>query len=105
MGRMGARLMAMVAQGERGGVYLSPMQEDEAEARKARPAGKPDVEMPANPRWFSPRPHGLKTYVDLFTPRQLLALTTFSDLVGEAMERVKQSVQPSARAAVGSRRT
>ena len=30
----------------------------------------------------------LTTYRDLFTPRQLVALTTFSDLVGEARERV-----------------
>ena len=30
----------------------------------------------------------MKTFADLFTSRQLLALTTFSDLVGEARERV-----------------
>ena len=35
-------------------------------------------------------PYGLSTWGDLFTPRQLLALTTFSDLVGEAMERVRR---------------
>ncbi|MGH7615814.1 MAG: DUF1156 domain-containing protein [Gemmatimonadaceae bacterium] len=49
---------------------------------------KPDVAMPDNPRWFSPPLYGLKTYGDLFTPRQLVALTTFSDLVSEARERV-----------------
>ena len=46
--------------------------------------------MPENPRWFSPPLYGLKTYGDLFTPRQLVALTTFSDLVLEARERVKR---------------
>ena len=46
--------------------------------------------MPENPRWFSPPLYGLKTYGDLFTPRQLVALTTFSDLVQEARERVKR---------------
>ena len=35
-------------------------------------------------------PYGLTTWADLFTPRQLVALTTFSDLVAEAMERVKR---------------
>ena len=45
--------------------------------------------MPANPRWFSPPLYGLKTCGDLFTRRQLVALTTFSDLVQEARERVK----------------
>ena len=43
--------------------------------------------MPDNPRWFSPPGYGMSRYVDIFTPRQLVALTTFSDLVGEARER------------------
>ncbi|MHB9150032.1 MAG: DUF1156 domain-containing protein, partial [Thermoleophilia bacterium] len=88
-GRMGARLMAMVAQGERGRVYLAPTDEMEAVARRAEPEWKPDMPMPENPRWFSPPLYGLTTFGDLFTPRQLVALTTFSDLVGEARERVK----------------
>ena len=88
-GRMGARLMAVVAEG-RGRVYLAPTHEHEDAAKKARPEWKPDVEMPDNPRWFSPPLYGLKTYGDLFTPRQLVALTTFSDLVGEAMAQVRR---------------
>ena len=87
-GRMGARLMAIVAEGDRGRVYLAPTPEHEAAARKAKPDWKPDVAMPENPRWFSPPLYGLKTYGDLFTSRQLVALTTFSDLVGEAMQQV-----------------
>lgn len=89
-GRMGARLMAIVAEGERRRVYLSPTEEHEAIARAAKPEWKPDLEMPENPRWFSPPLYGLKTYGDLFTPRQLVTLTTFSDLVGEAIDRVKK---------------
>ena len=88
-GRMAARLMAIVAEGDRGRVYLSPTAEHEAIARQATPEWKPDAAMPENPRWFSPPLYGLKTYGDLFTPRQLVALTTFSDLVGEARERIK----------------
>ncbi len=42
-----------------------------------------------NPRWFSPPLYGLKTYGYLFTPRQLVALTTFSDLVPEAIARIR----------------
>jgi putative DNA methylase len=44
--------------------------------------------MPKNPRWFSPPAYGLNSFADLFTPRQLVALTTFSDLVSEARTRV-----------------
>ncbi|MBV6522079.1 MAG: hypothetical protein MNPFHGCM_02224 [Gemmatimonadaceae bacterium] len=89
-GQMGARLMAIVAEGDRGRVYLAPTPEHEAAARKAKPEWKPEVAMPENPRWFSPPLYGLKTYGDLFTPRQLVALVTFSDLVQEARERVQR---------------
>lgn len=89
-GRMGARLMAIVAEGERGRIYLSPTAEMEAIALTAQPTWQPEVAMPENPRWFSPPLYGLKTYGSLFTPRQLVALTTFSDLVQEAHERVNR---------------
>ncbi|MDD4357561.1 MAG: DUF1156 domain-containing protein, partial [Smithellaceae bacterium] len=89
-GRMGARLMAIVAEGERGRVYLAPTDRMETIARQAKPKWKPETAMPENPRWFSPPLYGLKTYGDLFTPRQLVALTTFSDLVQEAREQAKR---------------
>ena len=89
-GHMGARLMAIVAEGDRGRVYLAPTVEHEVIASKAMPEWKPEIMMPENPRWFSPPLYGLKTYGDLFTPRQLVALTTFSDLVQEARESVKR---------------
>ena len=91
-GRMGARLMAIVAEGDRGRVYLAPTPEMEAVTLTAQPTWKPDVAMPKNPRWFSPPLYGLLTYGDLFTRRQLVALTNFSDLVQEAQERVKRDV-------------
>ena len=89
-GRMGTRLMAIVAEGERGRIYLAPTAEMEAIALTAKPTWKPDLAMPKNPRWFSPPLYGLMTYGDLFTCRQLVALTNFSDLVQEAWERVKR---------------
>jgi putative DNA methylase len=92
-GRMGARMLAIVAEGPRGRVYLPPTAGHEAIARSAQPTWKPDVEMPENPRWFSPPLYGLTTYGDLFTSRQLAALTTFADLVGEAMECVTQDAR------------
>ena len=87
-GRMGARLMAIVAKGDRGRIYLPPTPEMSEVARAAKPVWKPELEMPENPRWFSPPRYGLKTYGDLFTPRQLLALTTLSELVAKVREHV-----------------
>jgi len=89
-GRMGARLMAIVAEGDRGRLYLAPTPEHEIAARKAKPEWKPEQALPDDPRNFWTVQYGLTTYGDLFTPRQLVALTTFSDLVGEAMQQVKR---------------
>lgn len=88
-GRMEARLMAVVVQGDRGRVYLAPTQELEDVASTEEPIWKPELAMPENPRWFSPPLYGLTTYADLFTDRQLIALTTFSDLVREARGRAE----------------
>lgn len=89
-GRMGARLMAIVAEGERSRVYLAPTPEHEAAARHAMPEWKPETPLAPDPRALWTPPYGLTTYGDLFTPRQLVALTTFSDLVGEAMQQVRR---------------
>jgi putative DNA methylase len=89
-GRMGARLMAIVAEGHGGRVYLAPTAEHEATARKAKPEWKPEGDVPARLTGGTCVPYGLTTWSDLFTPRQLAALTTFSDLVGEVMPRVRR---------------
>lgn len=89
-GRMAERLMAIVVEGSRDRLYLEPTADQVEIARRAQPEWKPEVEMPANPRWFSPPAYGLNTYGDLFTPRQLVALTSFSDLVQEAIARVRE---------------
>ena len=89
-GRMGERLMAVVAEGDRGRVYLVPTSEHAEIACSAIPAWKPDCEMPKKHRNFQGPVYGLDNLGDLFTSRQLVALTTFSDVVAKAMERVKQ---------------
>ena len=87
-GRMSVQLMAIVAEGQRGRVYLDPMPEHVTIADQAEPEWAPTADLPHNPRDFKTPNYGLNTFADLFTPRQLVALTTFSDLVGEARERV-----------------
>jgi putative DNA methylase len=58
-------------------------------AHKAKPVWKPDCEMPKKHRNFQPPVYGMNNVGDIFTPRQLVALTTFSDLVGQVCERIK----------------
>ena len=63
-------------------MYRSPT-EDEVRAAEGVPAVEdlPDITLPDIPRWFSGPRFGLKTQTDLYTKRQLLALTTFADRV------------------------
>lgn len=89
-GRMGARLMAIVAEGDRGRVYLSPTPEMESVAFSAQPHDVPETDLPKKALGFRIQEYGMTRWRDLFTPRQLVALTTFSDLLQEARERVKQ---------------
>ena len=88
-GGLGARLMAIVAEGDRGRVYVGPTPQHETVAHDVPESWKPDMPLPNNPRDFKTPNYGLLTFADLFTPRQLVALTTFSDLVGEAMDRLR----------------
>ncbi len=86
-GRMGAQLMAIVAEGQNGRVYLAPTAEQEAVANSAQPTWKPDTDLPKEALGFRVQNYGMTKHADLFTPRQLVALTTFSDLVAEAREK------------------
>lgn len=86
-GRMGARLMAIVAEGTRGRVYLEPSDEHEAIAKAAEPIWRPEGDVPARLTGGTCVPYGLRQWGDLFTNRQLVALNTFSDLVAEAREK------------------
>lgn len=88
-GRMGTRLMAVVAEGLRGRVYLTPTKEHEATAQQAQPTWKPSGKVPARLTGGTCVPYGLTEWGDLFTPRQIVALTALSDLVSEAIATVK----------------
>lgn len=86
-GRLKQRLMAIVADGPRGREYLSPSPDHELAALSANPVSTSDEleqELAHNPRDIKAPTYGMTRWKDLFTNRQLLALTTFSDLVGSA---------------------
>jgi len=87
-GRMGVKLMAIVAEGQSGRVYLSPDEKQVTIAAEAKPKWKPEANLPHNPRDFKTPNYGMRTFGDLFSFRQLVALTTFSDLVLEARDKV-----------------
>lgn len=86
-GRMGVHLIAVVGEAKRGRVYVTPNEEHVRAANVDRPDSAPEGDLPKNPRDFKTPNYGLTTWADLFTNRQLVALTTLSDLVTEARNK------------------
>ncbi len=91
-GRMGARLMAIVAEGKRGRVYVSPTKEHEEAEKKAKPEWKPDVEFFQQALGFRVGNYGMTKWSDLFSSRQLVAMAKFAELVDKAKERIIENV-------------
>ena len=86
--RLGKHLLAIVAEGQKNRLYISPNQVHVAASEVERPKDIPVETIPYDPRNLWTPAYGLTKFSDLFTNRQLVALTTFSDLVGQARQRV-----------------
>lgn len=84
------RLLAVVAQGERSRVYLSPSAVQEAVAREAQPAWRPTTQLGTNTRHLTPVAYGYTTHASLYTPRQLTALDTLASSVTVVRDQVLQ---------------
>jgi len=87
-GRLGTRLMAIIAEGAKGRVFLSPDTSSETIANQAKPQWKPEVLISGTTQYLGGKTYGMDRFDQLFTNRQLVSLTTFSDLVIEAKERI-----------------
>lgn len=83
---LGSRLMAIVVDSPNGRIFLSANDEQERNAASATPDWEPEGYLFA--KSMRPSNYGLLRFADLFTPRQLVALTAFSDLVSEAHDKV-----------------
>ena len=94
-GKIGSAMTAVVCEGGRKREYKAPTDEERLEVQFDL-VNQPTMGVLAdNPRYMSPPLYGMDTFDKLFTARQLTALTTFSDLVGEARERVLQDALAS----------
>lgn len=88
-GRIGAQLMAVVADGNRSRTYLAPTTEHVRAAEVERPAAVPTSELPEKALSFRVQAYGMSQHADLFTNRQLVALITFANLVGEVRAMIE----------------
>lgn len=92
-GRISAKLMAVVAEGKRGRVYLSPMKSMEEVAAVPMPDGVPETFLPEKALGFRVQEYGMVNWHQLYTPRQLVALTIFSDLVYEVRAVIERDAR------------
>lgn len=89
-GRIGARLMAMVVEGKRGRIYLSPANEHEDVVKDLQPEWRPDIDFFQKALGFRVGNYGMTRWSDIFTSRQLVSLTSFADQIGHMRELIKQ---------------
>ncbi|MDR1422728.1 MAG: DUF1156 domain-containing protein [Coriobacteriales bacterium] len=87
-GRMGAHMIAIVCEGERGRLYLSPNDEQVAIADVPKPDDAPTESLPEQALGFRVQNYGFKKWADLFTNRQLTTLMTLCNLVMQARKKV-----------------
>ena len=87
-GEMRQRLIAIVADGKSGRVYVEPSNDQERIALSAKPTWRPETSLPNDPRNFWTVDYGITKFGDLFTDRQLLALNTLTELVHEVRNQV-----------------
>lgn len=88
-GRMGAALMGIVAEGQHGRLYISPDESQIHAAQVCKPEDYPTGVIGGDRRALWTPLYGLSDFSDLFTNRQLTALTTFSELVSEAQAKAE----------------
>lgn len=88
-GRISKQLCAVVAESKNGRIYLSADTEQYMASCIEKPDEYPDASLPQNPRDFKTPNYGMTHFSDLFTNRQLTALTTFSALVKEAQKKAE----------------
>ena len=90
MGRMEEVMTAVVAESENGRLFLSPINAYIQAARQAKSNWKPRQVIMKNPK-VSGLLYGMTRWHQLFTERQLTALTTFSDLLSEVRDEITQN--------------
>ena len=92
-GNLKQRLLAIVAEGKSGRAYVAPSANQEEIAFKFGRPEIPDIALPPKALGFRVQAYGMKTYGDLFTDRQLVALDTFSKTLQEINSIIKEDCE------------
>ena len=92
-GRMGAQMVAMVADSKRGRVYIAPTRDQIEASDVPAPPDLPTSELPKQALGFRVQAYGMAHHIDLFTMRQLSTLSVFTDLVGAARSLIESDAR------------
>jgi putative DNA methylase len=92
-GRIGQKLLGIIAEGQIGRFFLSPTTEAEEVNKLILPQWKPEIEISGTTQYLGCKPYGMSKFSDLFTTRQLVALNTISDLINESRELIYRDAQ------------
>ena len=94
-GRIGTRLLAVVVEGSRSRLYVPATPDMEALAKNAVPQWRPEIEISGSTQYLGVWPYGMRRFDQLFTERQLTAISAFSDLIVEVRDKVKSDALAS----------
>ena len=100
-GRMGQRLMAVVAEGPKGKIFLSPDQISSEAAFSAKPEERPSLKISHWPGRTNVVEYGMENFEDVFTARQTVALNTFATVVHDARAAIEKDALEAGMAADG----
>lgn len=92
-GRIHSKLMAVVVEGNRERIYLSPTPDLASRAQIRAADWTPAIKISGSTRYIGVRPYGMDCFDQLFTPRQLVTLTTISDVIVEATGHVSKAAR------------
>ena len=87
-GTLKQKMMAIIVESKDGQLFIPPIKEHEEKISLATPSWLPDIEVNYNPKNITTQLYGLEKYSDLFTNRQLAALSSFSDLIGKLTDKI-----------------
>lgn len=92
-GRLGHMLLAVVAEGKSGKIYCSADEEQINSAAVNRPNVINSINLPNHSQYIGVLGYGFSTFEDLYTDRQLAALTTLSMMISKVKDKVIKDAQ------------
>jgi putative DNA methylase len=87
-GKIGYKLMAIVAEADRERLFLPPLEFFEKTAKSCVPASPPTTPLPEKGLGFRIQEYGMTKHSDLYTPRQLVGMESFADLINETRDLI-----------------